>query len=78
MTITLVSVVVAVVVGGLEALGLIAGQFHFQGSFWGLVARLNDNFGLLGYLIIGIFAMSLLLSIWIYNWRGYDELELNS
>jgi nickel/cobalt transporter (NiCoT) family protein len=75
LTITFVSVVVAVAVGGIEALGLMAGQLHPQGIFWTLVNRLNDNFGLLGYLIIGVFAASWMLSIAIYKWRRFDLLE---
>ena len=35
LTITSVSVVVALIVGGIEALGLLGGQFHLQGVFWG-------------------------------------------
>ncbi|MGD0738592.1 MAG: HoxN/HupN/NixA family nickel/cobalt transporter [Terracidiphilus sp.] len=75
MTITFVSVVVALVVGGIEALGLLAGQFHWNGLFWGTVLKLNGNFGALGYFIIGIFALSWILSIAIYKWRRFDELE---
>jgi high-affinity nickel-transport protein len=75
MTITFVSVVVALVVGGIEALGLLAGQFHWNGLFWNAVLRLNGNFGALGYFIIGIFALSWILSIAIYKWRRFDELE---
>ena len=78
MTITFVSVIVALVVGSIEALGLLAGQFHLQGAFWALVGRLNQNFGTLGYLIIALFALSWLLSIGIYKWRRFDDLELNS
>jgi len=75
MTITFVSVVVALVVGGIEALGLIAGQFHWSGLFWDGVLKLNGNFGALGYFIIGIFALSWVLSIAFYKWRRLDELE---
>jgi high-affinity nickel-transport protein len=75
MTITFVSVVVALVVGGIEALGLLAGEFHWSGVFWGAVLRLNGNFGALGYFIVGIFALSWVLSIAIYKWRRFDELE---
>jgi len=59
MTITSVSVVVALVVGGIEALGLLAEHFHLQGRFWELVARLNDNFGTLGYFIVALFRFKL-------------------
>jgi nickel/cobalt transporter (NiCoT) family protein len=62
-TITLVSVIVAFVVGGIEALGLLADYFHFEGAFWRVVEKLNGNFGTLGYLIIGFFAVSWVVSI---------------
>jgi len=75
MTITFVSVVVALVVGGIEALGLLANEFHWNGLFWDAIAKLNGNFGRLGYFIIGIFALSWILSIAIYKWRRFDEME---
>ncbi len=75
MTITFVSVSVALVVGGIEALGLLAGEFHWSGLFWDAVLKLNGNFGALGYFIIGIFVLSWVLSIVIYKWRRFDELE---
>ena len=77
-TITFVSVAVAFAVGGIEALGLLAGQFHLKGTFWDLVNRLNDNFGTLGYFIIGLFALSWIISIAIYKWRRFDHLEVNA
>jgi len=75
-TITSVSVVVALAVGGIEALGLLAGQFHLTGGLWSMVGKLNDHFGMLGYFIIGLFAASWIVSIAIYKWRRFDELEL--
>jgi high-affinity nickel-transport protein len=78
MTITLISVVVAVMVGGIEALGLIADQFHFHGTFWDLIGTLNENFGTLGYAIIGLFALSWIASIWFYKWRRFDDLEVST
>jgi nickel/cobalt transporter (NiCoT) family protein len=78
LTITSVSVVVALVVGGIEALGLLGGQLHLQGTFWGLVDRLNSNFGVLGYCIVGLFALSWIVSIAIYKVRGFEDLELSS
>jgi len=76
-TITLVSVVVALVVGGIEALGLLAGKLELKGVFWDLARRLNGNFGTLGYFIIGIFVLSWVVSIAIYKWRRFDQVELN-
>jgi high-affinity nickel-transport protein len=77
-TITSVSVLVAFAVGGVEALGLLAGQFHLTGAFWGFVGKLNDNFGVLGYCIIALFGLSWILSILIYKWRRFDDLEFGS
>ncbi|HEY6446462.1 MAG TPA: HoxN/HupN/NixA family nickel/cobalt transporter [Acidobacteriaceae bacterium] len=76
LTITSVSVIVAFVVGGTEALGLLGGQLHLRGSFWGWVGRLNGNFGVLGYCIVAIFALSWIVSIAIYKLRRFEDLEL--
>jgi high-affinity nickel-transport protein len=78
MTITFVSVIVALAVGGVEALGLLAGHFRLGGMFWDAVRRLNNNFGVLGYCIIALFALSWVVSIAIYKWRRLDELELGA
>jgi high-affinity nickel-transport protein len=75
MTITAVSVVVALIVGGVEILGLIAARLHLAGGFWGFIGALNENFGALGYVIIGIFAASWIVSAAIYRIKRYDEIE---
>ena len=76
LTITFVSVLVAVIVGGVEALGLIADKLGLTGGIWSAIASLNDNFGALGYQIIGIFAASWMASLLLYRFKGYDRLEL--
>jgi high-affinity nickel-transport protein len=75
LTITLMSVLVAVAVGGIEALGLIADRLGLDGKFWSAIAGLNDNFSALGYVIIAIFAASWLVAAVIYRLRGLDEVE---
>lgn len=77
MTITFVSVVIAGLVGGIEALGLIGGQFKLQGAVWDLIGTLNGQFGLIGFLIIGVFALSWLASFAIYRFNRYDEIDVN-
>jgi len=77
MTITAVSVVVAIFIGGLETLGLIADQFSLQGPFWDFIGELDDNFGILGYGIIGIFVASWLLSMLIYRLNRFDEIKVS-
>lgn len=76
MTITSVSVLVALLVGGIEALGLVGEKLALQGGFWAFIGGLNDHFGTVGYAIIGIFVMSWLISILVYRLNGYDELEV--
>ncbi len=78
LTITAVSVVVAVLIGGIETLGLIGDAFKLDGSFWDAIGALNDNFGVLGYLIIGVFALSWLISVAIYRAAGYDAIEVKT
>src|SRR5437762_10715379 len=67
MTITFVSVVVAVLIGGIEALNLIAEKFSLSGGIWDTIVGLNDTFGTLGYLIIAVFALSWVGSMAIYH-----------
>jgi high-affinity nickel-transport protein len=75
LNITLVSVLVAVLVGTIEALSIIGPQLGLRGMLWDGVARLSDNFGLIGVAIIGIFAVSWFVSTAVYKLRRYDELE---
>ena len=76
LTITFVSVLSALIVGGLETLGLVADQFKLAGPFWEFIGMINENFGLLGYGIIGVFATGWLGSLLIYRVKGYDEIEV--
>ncbi len=74
MTITFVSVVIALLVGSIEVLGLVGDEFKFKGFFWDWIGSLNDNFGVIGYLIIGIFVMSWILSTIFYKVKKYDNI----
>ena len=75
LTITFASVVVALLVGGIQALGLIARKAELQGPFWNGVQALNENFGAIGYLIIGLFAACWGISALVYRLKRYDALE---
>jgi high-affinity nickel-transport protein len=77
MTITFISVLVALIIGGIEALGLIGGHFKLQGTLWAAIGILNDNFGILGFIIIGVFVFSWIASLLIYRLNRYDEIEMN-
>ena len=80
LTITAVSVIVAVIVGGLETLNLIGDQLGLtdSGGFWGAVGSLNDNFGVLGYVIVGVFVVGWAISYVVYHVNGYDEIEVSA
>ncbi|MGO9430023.1 HoxN/HupN/NixA family nickel/cobalt transporter [Rhodoblastus sp.] len=78
LTITAVSVIVAVIVGGLETLNLIGGRLGLTdgGGFWGAIGALNDNFGILGYVIVGVFIASWIISYVVYRLNRYDDLNI--
>ena len=70
--------VVAVVIGGIEALGLIGDQLQLDGWFWDGIGSLNDNFGTLGYAIVALFIVSWIVSTLIYRFKRYDEIEAST
>lgn len=78
MTITFVSILVALLVGGIEALGLIGDQFAMQGAFWDWIGSLNDNFGNIGFVIVGVFIAGWIVSAVIYRVKGYDNLTVDA
>ena len=71
LVVTAASVVVAVAVGGLETLGLVSRQLGLAG-FW---SALDDDFALLGYLIVGGFVALWLGSVAVYRLMRDDEIE---
>jgi nickel/cobalt transporter (NiCoT) family protein len=73
LTITLVSIIVALVVGSVEALGLLVAHLRLNGLLWDAIRKLNENFGNLGYLIIAIFMVSWISSITFYRWKRLDD-----
>jgi high-affinity nickel-transport protein len=77
MTITLMSVFVAIGIGGIEALGLLADKLKLQGAVWDAVGAMNGQFGTLGYYIIGFFALSWAASVLVYRVKRFDELEVS-
>ena len=73
MTITFVSVLVALLVGGVEVFGVLANKLELKGWFWNHVSALSNDFGTMGYFIVGIFVASWLLSTLIYRIRKYGS-----
>ena len=73
LTITAISVVVALMIGGLEALGLIADKLGLEGAFWGVITGLNASLANFGYLVVGVFLLSWMLSLAIYRWQDLER-----
>ncbi|HUZ67965.1 MAG TPA: hypothetical protein VMU56_09925, partial [Beijerinckiaceae bacterium] len=48
---------------------------NLTGTFWRAIFSLNNNFGVLGYVIIAIFVLSWVVSVAVYRLMGYGELD---
>src|SRR5262249_11648862 len=70
LTITAISALVAMIIGGIEALGLIASKLELAGSFWKFVEKLNGGLAGFGYVVVGIFIASWIVSYLIYRLSG--------
>ncbi|CAG8486920.1 3279_t:CDS:1 [Acaulospora colombiana] len=73
--ITLLSVLVAFVIGTIELFNILGDKLNLRGPFWDFFGSLGDNFGVIGYLIIGIFIITWIIAKIIYRCGGYDKLE---
>jgi high-affinity nickel-transport protein len=76
LTITAISVLVASLIGGIEALGLIGDKLGLAGGFWDTIGKMNDGLANFGYLVIGIFVVSWAVSYLIYRWQGFDRVPV--
>ncbi len=74
LNITLVSVLVAFLVGTIEALSIISLEFNLNSGLWYYLNNLD--FGVLGGVIIGLFILSWLVSTLIYKVKKYDDIEV--
>src|SRR6266567_2111548 len=77
LNVTLISVIVALVVGSLEALNILATELNLSGPVWDRIGNLNNSFGLLGVFIVLLFLASWAISTIIYKVKRYDEFEVN-
>jgi nickel/cobalt transporter (NiCoT) family protein len=63
LVVTLVSALVALSIGAVEVVGLIAGPLHLEGGGWALADHIAGHFNLLGLAIVGLFAAGWLASV---------------
>jgi high-affinity nickel permease len=62
----------------LDAVKNVAGIVSTAISVWDFIGSLNDNFGTLGFVIIGVFLLSWVGSVVIYRVKGFDRVESTS
>src|SRR5436305_2814542 len=55
LNITLVSVIVALIIGGIEALSIISDKLKLSGGIWDVLGKLSSNFALVGVVIVLMF-----------------------
>jgi nickel/cobalt transporter (NiCoT) family protein len=75
MTITSISFLIALLIGSLEGLSVIASRFHLDGGFWAVVNLLTENSTAVGYGIIILMIASWIVSILVYRVAGFDKLD---
>jgi high-affinity nickel-transport protein len=76
LTITAASVVVAVLIGGIEALGLVADRLGLEGGIWRVISELNDDLTRFGVAVIGVFVLCWIVSAAVYRLKGYGRLPI--
>ena len=75
LTITFVSIVVALGVGSLELLGLLNERLGPPSRFWDSIGRLNDHADLLGFVIIGVLVAVWIGALALSRYRRLDEAD---
>ncbi len=74
LTITAVSVVIALFIGGIEAMALISEKFGLDGSLWSWTSKINNDLANFGFVVVGIFVVAWIVSAMIYWLKGYDRM----
>jgi high-affinity nickel-transport protein len=70
-TITSLSVIVALVIGSVELLGLLSEQLNLTGSFW--TSMQNANLNALGFVIVGLFVATWTVALLIWRFGRIEE-----
>ncbi|CAN5466620.1 HoxN/HupN/NixA family nickel/cobalt transporter [soil metagenome] len=65
-TITSLSVLVAVVIGGVELLSLLADKLQLHGGAWSVIGKVGD-FQFSGYLVVGLFVLTWAVSVGVWK-----------
>jgi nickel/cobalt transporter (NiCoT) family protein len=70
-TITTLSVIVALVIGTVELLGLLSQQLNINGRFW--VDMQNADINTLGFVIVGLFVLTWAIALLIWRFGRIEE-----
>ncbi len=70
-TITALSVAVALLIGTIEVLGLLAGEFNWTGAFWHWVSNLDLN--VIGFGIVGLFVLTWVVALAVYRFARIED-----
>jgi nickel/cobalt transporter (NiCoT) family protein len=70
-TITGLSVAIALIIGTVELLSVLAGQFKWTGGFWGWVGGLDLN--IVGFVIVGLFVATWVAALLIWRYGRIEE-----
>ena len=76
LALTLITALVALLIGALEVMGLLGAQFHLGGPLWDVVGAVAEHSGYVGAGIIAIFVLSWLLAMLLYRLNRYDEIQV--
>jgi nickel/cobalt transporter (NiCoT) family protein len=70
-TITALSVAVALLIGSVELLSLFAGQFGWRGTFWDWIGRLDLN--AVGFVIVGLFVLTWVIALLVWRYGRIED-----
>jgi high-affinity nickel-transport protein len=72
-TVTTLSVAIALLIGTIELIAVLADRLHLHRGFFGLFAHLSTDFQVLGYIIVGMFVVAWAGSVLIWKTRHIEE-----
>ena len=70
-TVTGLSIAVALVIGTAELLGLLAEQFGWTGGFWGWIGGLDLN--VIGFVVVGLFVLTWLGALLVWRFGRIEQ-----
>lgn len=75
LVITFASVVIAVLIGGIELLGLLADHLGLDGRFWVVAQAAGAHLNAVGLLVVGLLVATWLGSVALWRYKRLDEAD---